>query len=400
MQRLDTEFFTDSDKVKASGSKEASTMKDWIIQLICSFAVLAGIAVAYHFGPQRVTRGPPWVPHVVTLAVLLVIALAVPIDYAKYVFSPLTAVFAGTVFPIYESVRAVCTPAEEDDKAWLQYWMVCGVLFMCTGWVAHVMDDDSVVYWYEVSTTFFVWLFYPLTDGAHLLYNNVTAPYIAPKVKPLAAKMTNMISALYHTLINAMHLWFLWIIFMVLPAGLKRIIAVAIGTFYPLISSIAAASTEEVADDTYWLTYWSVYGCLFLIMELLETWLGWIPGFYTLVILATVYLMLPMFQGADKLFRKVLVPLAGLQELLLLRDAIQVKKQMLLDLDPARSRAVRHAIAQFYADEEATTMDPAEVPGAMKKEYLSEWIKLPGNPFASSTTDATSGESTESTPLV
>ena len=382
-------------------------MKDWIIELIrsflCSFAVLAGIAVAYCFAPRRATRGPPWMPHAATLAALLAIVFGVPTSLAKDLFSPLTAVLAGTCFPLYLSIYAVCTPAEEDDKAWLQYWMVGGVLFMCTDWVGHVMQEDSAVYWYEISTVFFIWLYMPLLDGAHLLYNNITAPFITPKIKPLAAKMNNMIAAVYQTMVNAAHLWLIWIIFMFLPVTLKRTIAVAVGTVYPLVSSIAAASTEEVADDTYWLTYWSVYGCLFLIMEILETWIGRIPGFYTLVILSTVYLMLPMFQGADKLFRKVLVPLAGLQELLLLRDAIQVKKKMLLDLHPERARAVRQAIAQFYADDDATTMDPAELPGAMKREYLSQWasIKLPRIPFSTNSGGAkNSGEPTESSSVV
>lgn len=378
-------------------------MKDWLLQVLCSFAILAGIAVAYVFAPKRATRGPPWMPHAAALAALLLIMLVLPTSFAKYLFSPLTTVLAGTCFPLYLSIYAVCTPAENDDKAWLQYWMVGGVLFMCTDWVGHAMKDVSAVYWYEVTTVFFVWLYIPILNGARLLYENITALYIAPKIKPIAAKMNNMISALYQTMINAMHLWFVWIIFMFLPVALKRTIAIAVGTVYPFVSSIAAASTEEVADDTFWLTYWSVYGCLFLIMELLETWLGRIPGFYTLVIFSTVYLMLPMFQGADKLFRKVLVPLAGLQELLLLRDAILVKKKMLLDLHPERARAVRQAIAQFYADDDAITMDPAEVPGAMKREYISQWvnIKLPRNPFSQRSSGAHIGEGpTEATSLV
>jgi len=113
-----------------------------------------------------------------------------------------------------------------------------------------------------------------------------------------------------------------------------------------------------------------------------------------------------MFQGADKLFRKVLVPLAGLQEMLLLRDAIQVKKQMLLDLPPARAKAVRQAIARFYADDEARTVDPLELPGRVKREYLQSWnnIKVP-NPFrssgsTSSTSAAAAAEPNETTPMV
>lgn len=85
-----------------------------------------------------------------------------------------------------------------------------------------------------------------------------------------------------------------------------------------------------------------------------ETWLGWIPGFYSLIIGAEVYLMLPMFGGADKIFRKVLVPLFRLQEILMLKDAFMVKKRVFKDLPPERAAAVRSAIATFFTEEELT----------------------------------------------
>ena len=278
--------------------------------------------------------------------------------------------------------------------------MVGGIVFMCTEWVDDMMEgSDNVVYWYESMLFFFVWLFFPKTDVAALIYDYITEPFLAPKIRPLATKMSNWITYLYQTVINAAHLWVLWIIFMFLPAGLKRLVAVAVGTVYPLVSSITAAATEEIEDDTYWwLTYWSVYGCLFLIMETLETWLGRIPGFYSLIIFATVYLMLPMFQGADKVFRKILVPLAGLREMLMLRDAIHVKKSMLRDLDPERATIVRKAIAKFYGDD-----DDAADPGELKKELLTSWrgIKYPtiSNPFASGTKKEDT-EPNETTPIV
>lgn len=270
-----------------------------------------------------------------------------------------------------------------------------GLLFIGTGWVDDMMKSPTVTeYWYESLFFVLVWLFFPKTDGAALIYDNITEPFITPVLKPLASKMTNMITALYQTLINAMHLWVLWLIFMFLPAGLKRFVAVLIGTVYPFVSSVAAASTEEVDDDTYWLTYWSCYGCLFLVMEILETWLGWIPGFYTLIIGATVYLMLPMFQGADKLFRNVLVPVFGLRELLMLRDAITVKKSMLRDLDPERAKVVRKAIAKFYAEDDEA-VDTEE----LKAEFLTSWqgIKMPS---LSSSSQKKEGQPTESSSLV
>ena len=160
---------------------------------------------------------------------------------------------------------------------------------------------------------------------------------------------------------------------MFLPAGLKRFISIAIGTVYPFMCSVTAAATDEIEDDTYWLTYWSVYGCLFLLMDLTESFLGRVPGFYTLVIFTTVYLMLPMFRGADKVFRKILVPLAGLQELLILRDSILIKKEMMKDLDPERAKIVRKSIAKFFDD------DDHDAPAVLKAQFTNSWksLKLP-----------------------
>lgn len=159
---------------------------------------------------------------------------------------------------------------------------------------------------------------------------------------------------------------------MFLPAGLKRFISIAIGTVYPFVCSVTAAASDEIEDDTYWLTYWSVYGCLFLLMYLTESFLGRVPGFYTLVIFTTVYLML--FRGADKVFRKILVPLAGLQELLILRDSILMKKQMLKDLDPERAKIVRKSIAKFFDDD-----DHDADPVVLKAQFTNSWksLKLP-----------------------
>lgn len=213
-------------------------MPDWIIQFLCSLGALIVVAVAYHWGPQSISQRK-WIPHVVAVIVLVLICVLLPTAYAKYMFTPLTMVTMGTFFPIYEvsyfvhvimcrraresfsltditilsllkSVRAVCTPLEDDDKAWLQYWMVGGVLFMGTEWVGRAMSETSAVYWYEVSSFFFVWLYYPLTNGANLIYEYFTKPYISPRVKPLATKMNNAIMALYQAMTNAVHLWYVF----------------------------------------------------------------------------------------------------------------------------------------------------------------------------------------------
>ena len=121
----------------------------------------------------------------------------------------------------------------------------------------------------------------------------------------------------------------------------------------------------------------------------------WVPGFYTLVILATVYLMLPMIQGAEKVFRNVLVPIAGLKEMLLLRDAIMVKKTMMKDLPPERRAALRKLILECYEDEDHID------PNSMRKDYQKTYSKMFHLPeFVSGKTANDEKEPDEATALV
>jgi hypothetical protein len=171
---------------------------------------------------------------------------------------------------------------------------------------------------------------------------------------------------------NVVHLYLVGMIFLFLPTALKRFVSVAIGTVYPFVCSVTAAASEEIEDDTYWLTYWAVYGCLFLGMDLTESFLGRVPGYYMAVIFLTVYFMLPMFRGADKVFRKFLVPLAGLQELLILRDSIMIKKQLLKDLDPERAQLVRKSISKFFDGD-----DHDSNPEVLKQQFTNSWQSMP-----------------------
>ena len=85
--------------------------------------------------------------------------------------------------------------------------------------------------------------------------------------------------------------------------------------------------------------------------------------------------MLPMFRGADKVFRNILVPLAGLKEMLMLRDAYQIKKQMLKDLDPERAKLVGKSISYLFDNEDDGT-DPG-----VKLKRSWNWLKMPGKPM-------------------
>eukprot|EP00956_Cyclotella_meneghiniana_P023645 scaffold46469_cov60-Cyclotella_meneghiniana.AAC.1 len=272
----------------------------WICT-ICSFAIVAGVSLSYKFIEPS------------NFGVAFISVVFLPTSVASYIFTELSVSLVGCVYPIYRATKAVCTPGEDDDKEWLQYWMLGGVIFMLTTWVDDVIDAEKANdVWLGSALFLFVWLYFPLTQGSRLVYEKFTDPVLGPHLKPLHAQMNNFILAAYQMLANATHLYAVWIIFMFLPAGFKRVVAIAVGTIYPFVSSVTAAATEDVEDDT----------------------------------------------------------------LLFLRDSIVIKKQMLKDLDPERAALVSKSIAKFFhAEDGETATDPVELQNQMMSSWSS--LKMP-----------------------
>ena len=281
-----------------------------------------------------------------------VILLTMPEVVQDKLFSPAGVVVVGTVFPIVESIITVCTISAEDDKTWLQYWIAQASFSYATEFVDIIAENAPFVkeHWYEFEFFFMVWLFLPFTDGATLLYDTFTKPYLVPRILPLVEKCEGLLTTLVLSIINCSHLGFLWFTFVMMPGDLKRFVVVATGTLFPLMASIVCVATEDEVEETFWLTYWSCFGILFLVMDWAEELLGAIPGFYSLCLVATVYLMLPLFRGADEVFRNVLVPLAGQRDQLLVRDAHVLHKEMIRQVPAERIDSVRAAtIAAFMS---------------------------------------------------
>jgi Ca2+/Na+ antiporter len=219
------------------------------LQIACSLFILLGTSLSYKFIEPN--GGTDVKYHAIYFGSAFVFILFLPATVASYIFTELTVTFIGCIYPIYRATKAVCTPEENDDKEWLQYWMIGGVLFMLTTWVDDVISAEKANdVWLGCLLFVFLWLYFPLTCGAKLFYEKITEPILGPKLKPLHAQMNNFILAMYQMLANATHLYAVWIVFMFLPAGLKRIVAIGIGTVYPFVSSVTAAATEDVEDDT------------------------------------------------------------------------------------------------------------------------------------------------------
>jgi len=318
-------------------------------------AGIIAVAVTY-IAVQRLPRtgGTELKNHGIFIACAVIFILIVPLNVRKIIFSPLTVRVIGCVYPLYESIRAVCTPDEEDDKVWLQYWISQGIVFYAAEWIEDFAETNTTlyIYFFHFEFLFFLWLLLPYTDGAALIFEKITKPYLAPALEPITKRFDGWINMLVNTVISASHIWILWAIFLFFPASLKRFITVSVGTIYPFLASIAAVITPEGDDDTFWLTYWSCFGFLFLAMDWTESYLGKIPGFYTVVIFTIVYLMVPLFNGAEKCFRNILVPLARQEEMLILRDAMTVQKSMMKKLTKDRSKFVKQKLAAMFAEDD------------------------------------------------
>lgn len=112
-----------------------------------------------------------------------------------------------------------------------------------------------------------------------------------------------------------------------------------------------------------------------------------------------------MFQGAEKLFRNVLVPLAGLRESLLLRDALLLKKDLMASLPPDRQAELRKLITYSFNTETPDDDDDddahdnrVEVSAANAKQML--WSKSPWRHKTNTNSQDSGGHPNESTSLV
>lgn len=297
-----------------------------------SVLIYIGIILALIIATQLVenltaTRGKNITNHGVFVAIYIASCVIMPDMLKDRLCSEAGVLAVGTIIPVYESVKAACTVGEADDTKWLMFWIVNAVFTHVTEFMDTIADAYPTVgeHWYEFEFFFTLWLVIPQTDGAALIYDVFTEPIIAPFCKQ-GMKLMNGWGKLIMAATNTSYLWIVWYAFMILPEEARRFVVVSVGTVYPVVASTVAVTTTTTGmDDTYWLTYWSCFSLLFVSMDYLETFLGSIRGFYSLCLVTTVYLMLPMFEGAKAVFRNVLVPLSGQYENMLMHDAYLVR---------------------------------------------------------------------------
>lgn len=296
------------------------------------------------------SRGRNVFYHILFAFIIGLIIYFVPEEIQFEVFSHGGVLAIGTLLPVYQSVAAACTTSPTDHETWLQYWVSFGFLLYASEFVHDMRNywPDAADRWYEFHFFITLWLMLPMTDGATLLFETITKPYIAPFANKVKARAEGWYT-FFLTFINSSYMIFLWYNFVTLPEDARRFLVIALGTVYPIAASVVAmVDRQDEADHTYWLTYWASYSLLFAAMDYLENFVGQIPLFHSACAVATVYLFLPMFAGAEVIFRRVLVPLTGQYEKKLVRDAYQVKTHVEKAIPPQYRARVMDKMANIF----------------------------------------------------
>lgn len=82
------------------------------------------------------------------------------------------------------------------------------------------------------------------------------------------------------------------------------------GFVIPGYYSMGALFTSSSEDDTQWLTYWVVFA-FFSVVESIFSVVYWFPFYFTFKFIFLLWLSLPMFRGAEFIFRSFLSPMLG-----------------------------------------------------------------------------------------
>ncbi|KAI1328849.1 TB2/DP1, HVA22 family-domain-containing protein [Xylariaceae sp. FL0255] len=82
------------------------------------------------------------------------------------------------------------------------------------------------------------------------------------------------------------------------------------GFIIPGYYSMGALFSTTKTDDTQWLTYWVVFS-FFTVLESALNIVYWFPFYFTFKFVFLLWLSLPMFSGAQLIFRSFMAPMFG-----------------------------------------------------------------------------------------
>mmetsp|Transcript_31335 Transcript_31335/g.64937 ORF Transcript_31335/g.64937 Transcript_31335/m.64937 type:complete len:127 (+) Transcript_31335:157-537(+) len=83
---------------------------------------------------------------------------------------------------------------------------------------------------------------------------------------------------------------------------LSKVLCNIVGFMYPAYMSYKAIRTPAPDDDTQWLTYWVIFGMFSFVEFFLDIFLQWVPLYHEAKLVFLIWLAIPTFKGALKLW--------------------------------------------------------------------------------------------------
>ena len=119
----------------------------------------------------------PPIAFVAAPILLMVIAIAFDI-----LASECTCII-GVVYPTIQSIIALETQTKDDDRQWLTYWSIYGILatFDQISFITNLIP-----YYFFIKVCALIWLSSPSTNGATIVYNKA----VSPLLKKYAAELS------------------------------------------------------------------------------------------------------------------------------------------------------------------------------------------------------------------
>ena len=206
--------------------------------------------------------------------------------------------------------------------SWLKYWTIFSLFLF--------FRRIPVINYYIISTQisqylvlmFILWMLLPATDGADMALK-MLIPFVNKNIKKIPKNdrikdanfiwrmlvTFNIISDEKRKIIDSIikdsgSIVLISLLFLFTPGFITYYGCLMVGYLYPIYASMYSVSIEQKNMCLWWLTYMIVFNIVFLILDMVEPMLGWIPIWPEnhLRLLLFIWLQLPYFRGAQVIY--------------------------------------------------------------------------------------------------
>ncbi|XP_051578618.1 receptor expression-enhancing protein 3-like isoform X3 [Myxocyprinus asiaticus] len=118
----------------------------------------------------------------------------------SWIISRVIVLVFGTLYPAYNSFKAVKSKNVKEYVRWMMYWIVFALYTV----VETIMDLSMAWFplYHELKVAFVIWLLTPYTRGASLIYRKFLHPMLASKEKEIDDYIVQAKERSYETMVN------------------------------------------------------------------------------------------------------------------------------------------------------------------------------------------------------